>query len=368
MLKRLTLDNFTVFEHAEFEFGMLNVIHGENGTGKTHVLKMAKFGLDLPRPRSKGEVDSNASALDFEVVNGQKVFLTRFIFDGQQRLKRLFAVSDMQILRRRKAELAEVAWSTDLGRASSITIRSGGTFGVSSEPTQASGELALGACFIPAQEVLSRTSQLQKLLEKYDIGEDETASVLRDFVAGPPIRTERISTGLQAIVDTVERDTGIRAELIADRFVISSPGIEHVPAQVAAMGHSKLAILGLLARRIEPGWALCWDEPEANLNPALLRVAAKAIVMLAQAGVQVFIATHSLFLMREIYLLNKLSTDQVDTRYFGLHRQDGAVAVLQGNDIAQTGAVVALEEELEQADKYMDVETGARTATTEANR
>ncbi|MFZ2754245.1 MAG: AAA family ATPase, partial [Lysobacteraceae bacterium] len=42
MLKQLTIKNLTVFPNAELTFGRrLNVIVGENGAGKTHLLKMA---------------------------------------------------------------------------------------------------------------------------------------------------------------------------------------------------------------------------------------------------------------------------------------------------------------------------------------
>jgi recombinational DNA repair ATPase RecF len=41
MIKHLSLRNFTVFKTAELEFSPgLNIIIGENGTGKTHLLKM----------------------------------------------------------------------------------------------------------------------------------------------------------------------------------------------------------------------------------------------------------------------------------------------------------------------------------------
>ena len=41
MLNALTLHDFTVFAKAELRFGSINVIHGENGSGKTHLLKLA---------------------------------------------------------------------------------------------------------------------------------------------------------------------------------------------------------------------------------------------------------------------------------------------------------------------------------------
>jgi len=41
MLNALTISDFTVFSSVEIQFGGLNVIHGENGSGKTHLLKLA---------------------------------------------------------------------------------------------------------------------------------------------------------------------------------------------------------------------------------------------------------------------------------------------------------------------------------------
>jgi hypothetical protein len=73
--------------------------------------------------------------------------------------------------------------------------------------------------------------------------------------------------------------------------------------------------------------------------------------------VQVFIATHSLFLMREIQVLLVDSPETAaKTRYFGLHRTEAGVRVDQGPDPADTGDIAALDANLEQADRYMDLQ------------
>lgn len=51
-ITRLALKNFTVFEDAKFEFCPgINVLIGENASGKTHVLKLLYAPAPSPDPR-----------------------------------------------------------------------------------------------------------------------------------------------------------------------------------------------------------------------------------------------------------------------------------------------------------------------------
>ncbi len=104
---------------------------------------------------------------------------------------------------------------------------------------------------------------------------------------------------------------------------------------------------------------LFWDEPESNLNPKTVKVIARTILNLANSGIQVFIATHSLFLLREISIL--LQSDEFSgtaTRFIGVHRGEDGVTVVQGTTADEIGHIDALDEELSQSDRYMDAEVG----------
>ncbi len=65
------------------------------------------------------------------------------------------------------------------------------------------------------------------------------------------------------------------------------------------------------------GGYLFWDEPEANLNPSSQKAVAHALKHLADQGSQIFVATHSMFLLREL----QMSGGSADTRYIGLERR-----------------------------------------------
>jgi predicted ATPase len=118
--------------------------------------------------------------------------------------------------------------------------------------------------------------------------------------------------------------------------------------------------LGMLARLIATGalldkGTLFWDEPEANLNPKLIRSVAKSIVDLSAAGIQIFIATHSLFLLRELELqAANRSGKAIDARFFGLQLRDDDLDVEQGSSIDEIGSIAALDEELEQSQRYLE--------------
>jgi hypothetical protein len=125
-----------------------------------------------------------------------------------------------------------------------------------------------------------------------------------------------------------------------------------------AEGHRKLALLIYLLRYgvIERGSTLFWDEPEANLNPAAMRLLAEALHGLAGLGVQMVLATHSLFLLREIEILQlrEQAAQRVPVRYFGLGLTRGGVTLTQGDDVVDIDPMVLLDENLQQSDRYME--------------
>ena len=115
----------------------------------------------------------------------------------------------------------------------------------------------------------------------------------------------------------------------------------------------------MLARLIATGslldkGCLFWDEPESNLNPRLIREVARAILRICEAGVQAIVATHSLFLLREFEVLFRREFDDVDRRYFALHRGDKGVEVSQASEVDDVDPLILLDEELEQSDRFVE--------------
>lgn len=130
---------------------------------------------------------------------------------------------------------------------------------------------------------------------------------------------------------------------------------------LVAEGLRKLATIARLigtGSLLDKGY-LFWDEPESNLNAKVIKTVAKTILQVARSGVQVFIATHSLFLMRELHILQQRNFNGVAARCFGLHiGNEGAVSVQQGETMDDVGYIAALDEDLQQSERYIDTEMG----------
>ena len=88
-----------------------------------------------------------------------------------------------------------------------------------------------------------------------------------------------------------------------------------------AEGLRKLGLLWLLIQNktLLDGSVLFWDEPEANLNPKLMRPIVEILIELQRMGIQVFVATHDYVFLNELSLQAQ-ETDKI--LYHTLYRND----------------------------------------------
>lgn len=213
--------------------------------------------------------------------------------------------------------------------------------------------------FIPSKEMVSLFKGLIALFEKFrDFPLDDT---YRDLaVAMSTLAPRQPSRLLLEVVEPMRQQLGGQLRLQDDELVFERDDGSILLSQLLAEGHRKLAMLVYLIRNgvIERGSTLYWDEPEANLNPAALRLLASALHQLSMRSVQVLLATHSLFLLREFEILQMQLKSRAEPkpRYFGLGAKRGVVQVTQGDDVADIDPLVLLDESLQQSDRFLEAE------------
>lgn len=347
MLKRLHIKNFTVFADANFEFGPgLNVLVGTNGTGKTHVLKL---GYALLR------------SLTNYVHNGGKINLDSPLTS----LKDIFrpVPTDVAELIRRQANPAEAAvlYELDDERLSPGLLKFSPDISaehriVLTPPTAAVeiGKANAAPVFIPAKEILT-LSWMRPASKQLRLPLDETYLDLLNQLDRLPLSQPETT----AILTQLSEVIGGEVESDGSRFYVSFAKQKPMDVNMVAEGLRKF---GTLQRLLNNGSlikqsTLFWDEPEANLNPALLRKLAAILAEMAQQGFQIILATHSTDLLKEFHILSRQKDAKpLPIKYFGLNAQPGeATRIVSTDNFEYLPDVVALSEELKQADELEEI-------------
>ena len=102
-----------------------------------------------------------------------------------------------------------------------------------------------------------------------------------------------------------------------------------------------------------PGSILFWDEPEANLDPKLIKVLVRLLVELSKLGVQCFMSTHSLFLANEVELQTANEAIAKDVRYINLKAEGKSQC---STSLSELLGVSLMDESMAQSDRYMGLD------------
>jgi predicted ATPase len=341
MLRALEINNFTVFEEAKLEFSAgLNVVIGENGTGKSHLLKL------LYATASSSQIMGSA------LRTGKEEF-QRVIADG---LRDIFKPDSLGRLvtrqqGRNRADI-HVHFSQKTCNCSfSFASNSKTEVRLEQIPTEYQTESAI---FFPTREMLSIFPGFAATYLERELSFDRTYYDLAMALAAAPLRGRRIQEN--KLIEQLENLINGSVVVQNGQFYLSVPGEGNFEMHLVAEGVRKIAMLMylLVNGKLRQNSILFWDEPETNLNPRLLENVAKALLELSKSGIQVFIATHSLFLLRELQIQLALNPN-VPANFFALEREGKSVTVQQGNSIYDVDPIAALDADLEQTDRYLEL-------------
>lgn len=345
MLRSLKLQNFTVFAAETFEFCRgLNVIIGENGTGKSQLLKLA-YAL------------CTVSQTQGAAVRQSKEELQRAIADklvAALRPESLGRLVSRQQGRNRCEVGVEFVSPRKSAFAFSFATNSKTEVKVEASP---SAYLQAPPVFFPTREMLSVFPGFAAAYRNRELEFDETYYDLAVALEARPLKGKR-PANLSALIRDLEELMKGHIVLENGRFYLMSvkEGRGRLEIPLVAEGIRKIAMLAylLINGALRDMSTLFWDEPEINLHPRLMENLAKSLVALAAEGFQVIMATHSLFLLREIQiqLHNK---GKVKARFFSLSEEDGDVRVSAGDTVEDMDPISMLDADLEQTDRYMQL-------------
>lgn len=346
MIKSATFQNFTTVPNDSWQFSEgVNVIVGENGIGKSHVLKALYAMLKVQAVRPEDLT---------------KVYLERAYADKLVRVMRPESLGRL-VKRKQGRERCEIKLDMEVSKASSeISFATNAKSQVDVKRLPESA-IELSPVYLPTRELITLCPWFLGWYDNYHLEFEETWRDTVSLLGAPSVSGQRERRATQ-LLKPLEAALGgkVKMDPRSSRFYLHLPGEGQMEMPLVAEGLRKLAMLARLISTgslLDKGY-LFWDEPETNLNPRLVQVIARNIVELAAQGIQVFIATHSLFLLREFEIELDSRARQpspVAARFFGLHANTAGTYLEQADSLSEIGEIVALEESLSQADRYMNM-------------
>lgn len=287
MISKLKISNFTAFKNLDISFSSgVNVLIGENGTGKTHIMKMLYSAYSTAYEKSPYTLS-------------QKVYNV-FLPDGIGRLARrahggsngyftVYRTDDDNV--ERWVKLSVSTKDKQEGKMSSSRWKTA---------------VVPKTVYIPVKDMLANAPGFRSLYELREIYFEEIYKDIIDRALLPAVKGKP-NPQRKNLMSKIEKVISGRILEKNEHFYLKNAQGE-LEFTLLAEGYRKLGLLYELIQNdtLSKSSILFWDEPESNLNPKLAKVVIDIILELQRQGVQVFIATHDYVILKELDLaMNK---------------------------------------------------------------
>jgi len=294
MIQKLSIENFTIFRSLSGQpHAPLNVIIGENDTGKTHLLKLLyaivrsleeyqKKSVGTPSPQFAMNL---AKKLQW-VFLPQNMELGHLVSLGTNRLKVNVQIQGKELQfefgKKTKSQIKKLSFSSELNNLEKVK-----------------------AIFLPPKEILSIFDAIVATREDKEIPafDDTYLDLVRDF--RQPATRNSGQLQHQAVWHSLSEATG-ESEIVVEKdgSIWFVRGSEKYNVHQIAEGIRKIGILHrlmhneMLNEHISS--VLFVDEPEVNLHPKAIVLLADFLYQLSESGIQVYLSTHSYFVLKRL--------------------------------------------------------------------
>lgn len=266
--------------------GGINLIIGPNQSGKTFLLKSLYAALKTIELYKRGKEKRS----DKEIL-GEKLYWT---FQPES-LGDIVQKGTSQLQFSMKSTKGE-DFSFSFGPATDTKV-------VNVENTFA--PRSSNSIFIPAKEIISIRDIILEMREEARFGFEEPYSDLAKSLkrTSKGRNYAKFSQARQSIDDMI----GGRLEYDEKKqdWKFRDKNKRLFDINMASEGVKKVSILEVLLGNhyLDDKSVIIIDELEANLHPSMITRLLQTVMMLAEAGVQFFISTHSYFVIKRLYIM-----------------------------------------------------------------
>ena len=313
-IKKLTLNNFMAFENAEIDWSdNINIICGENSTGKTTLLKVM---YSMIKPLSNGSKDNLTKEME------EQLFV--------KKIQGVFRPDEMKIGRlvSRKRGSNWTDFSVELEKKQKISVGFGNRqenhADISIEKNMKMKKYDI--IYIPTKEMISTVEHFVSLYDEYHIDFEEMYYDLAKLLDRPLSKGPN-TTEQNQVLNSLENIMKGQIVQKNKKFYFKIRGEGEFEMGLLSDGYRKLSMIiyMILSGSLNKNTILFWDEPETNMNPKMIRPIVQTIIVLAQMGVQIFVSTHDYFIQQEFNMASvysELNPKNLDIRFISLFRDD----------------------------------------------
>lgn len=307
-IESIELRNFTVFKSFKINFSKgINIIVGENGTGKTQLLKAIYADIQISKSKNIDDISKY-----FKYVNTNNYFFVK-------QLKPLF----LEVKASRIHNKSDKKYL--MGKLNFNINGINSTFGSDDE---CSYEISypskeINCTFIPAKDMLTHSKGLVSMADKFNEFPFDKTLIDIIKIAGqwqlkkPPKIALKILPILEKMMDG-------KVVIENEEFYVKKNNGEMVNFAVEAEGLKKIGLLWqlLMNENITENSVLLWDEPEANINPKFIPELVEILIELQKNGVQIFLTTHD-YIFAKYFEVKRSENDEI--MYYSLYKTNDGV-------------------------------------------
>ena len=282
-ITKVRFERFTAFEKLEFTASPgINVLVGANGTGKTHLMKIAYTACDISKTKA-----------------GFAEKLIRIFMPSNRALGRLFKrqqrSSRCAVEGYRKNQKLRVSFTNHATVPDSATVT--GAKKWAANPVE--------SVYIPVKEMLANAPGFRSLYSQREIHFEEVYADILDRALRPSLRGP-IERDRKRLLTSLQRNLEGKVTINKEEFFLRNKQ-GNLEFTLLAEGMRKLGLLWLLIQNgtLLTVSVLFWDEPKTNLNPKLFGPLIEILLELQRTGVQIFLATHDYVILKELDLQKK---------------------------------------------------------------
>lgn len=292
IISSLKATDFMSLPNQKINFSKgINIFVGENGSGKSQILKLIYAVIDANNFIAKEKEEADYEKQRAIASSLTDIFRTKSLGNLVKKDKKE-AIINLELL----------AYDTffSFGTSSKKEVQKISQF--------SKNFVFKKTIFIPAKEVLSFFPGFRIMYENKYLEFDKCYYNLCRALEEPLNKNINPNSD---VIKNLEKILDGKIEIIDGRFYLVSNDNRKYEINIIAEGLRKIGLLLYLLNNgsLDANSILFWDEPESNMHPKLIRDIVKFLVLLANRGMQIFISTHSPYVIESFN--NHLKKDKI---------------------------------------------------------